>query len=221
MTTGLDELIRELRGALAAESWISRMHGRGPAEGFEERSALEWVKDPDEGGIGRPFSGAMWRLLGSPDSWGTVYLARASVQEISDRCHARHMNHQRPGDRYSVCARLTFRVVELGQPVSFAADRMSLELDVAEKLLTSSLTDAARWRAARLDDLRQGARVESSAETTPQEQFVLDHDNYEWERQKWEGIRESYHLPPWDIEWQRRMAQHSKYGCSRCERIAA
>ena len=218
----LDQLVLELRRELRQESWIGRLHGRGVAEGFnEELDAKGWVRSPDEGGIGRPFSGPMWRLLGSPDDWGTAYLARASVQEISDRCHGRHRpNHERPGDRYGLCARLTFRVVEMGQPVAFAAERMGLELEAAEGILTTALTHAANWRAKRLDDLRHAARVESH-DLIPQEQFIADHDSTEWERQKWEGIREGYHLPPWEIEWERRMAQHAKYGCSRCERIAA
>ncbi len=213
----LDALITELRSELNTESFLTRMHGRGVAEGLNDE--LIGRMTPDEGGIGRPFSRAMWRLLGSPDGWGTVYLARASVQEISDRCHALHMNHQRPGDRYSTCARLVFRVVEMGQPVSFAAAVM--ELPEADKLLLDALTHARQWRLRRLDDLRHGARVESSAETMPTEQFVFDHDNTEWERQKWEALREGYHLPPWDVEWERRLALHAKYGCARCSRVAA
>lgn len=219
--TRLSFLVSELRAALALESWIERLHGRGPAEDLDH-DAMGWVRSPDEGGIGRPFSGPMWRLLGSPDDWGTAYLARASLQEISDRCHARHWpHHNQPGDRFGTCARLVFRVVELQQPVTFAAERMGLDVDKAAETVVEMLTHARNWRHARLDDLRQAARVEVSAETTPQEQFVMDHDNYEWERQKWNGIREGYHLPPWPLEWERRMALHAKFNCSRCERIAA
>lgn len=215
-------LIAELRADLNEESFIERMHGRGPAEGLnEEFDAKGWVRSPDEGGIGRPFSRPMWRLLGSPDGWGTSYLARASIQEISDRCHARHTEHQRLGDRFGTCARLVFRVVEMAQPVSFAAERMGLDPDKAADILLKRLTEAAEWRHNRLDDLRQGARVEKSAEFIPQEQFIIDHDSTDWERQKWDALRDDYHLPPWDIEWERRLAQHAKYGCSRCERIAA
>ena len=221
--TQLDELVRELRRELRHESWMARLHGRGPAEGLnEELDAKGWVRSPDEGGIGRPFSRPMWRLLGSPDGWGTSYLARASVQEISDRCHGRHRpHHERPGDRYGLCARLVFRVVELAQPVSFAAERMGLEPDVAEDILGKALSHAAEWRRNRLDDLRQAAQVEKSAQFIPQEQFIIDHDSTEWERQKWDALREGYHLPPWEVEWERRLTQHAKYGCTRCERVAA
>lgn len=109
----------------------------------------------------------------------------------------------------------------MAQPVSFAAERMGLDPDVAEDILVKALTHAADWRRNRLDNLRQAARVERASEVIPQEQFISDHDSTDWERQKWDALRESYHLPSWEIEWERRMAQHAKYGCSRCERIAA
>lgn len=133
--------IAELRREYIGETPI-RLHGRGaPAQG---KDPAQW-EDGDEGGIGVPFSAAMLKLLGHRDWYGSSFLARESLLEVSDWCNARHPNHRRPGYSLPVCGLLLHLAVRLGQEPQDIVWLTQMPLYSVDSLLRHALEHAGAW----------------------------------------------------------------------------
>lgn len=70
----------------------------------------------------------------------------ASIYDASERCHARHLNHQRPGYSLSLCATMMEQVGNWGQEPEDLAWHFELPLARVEKMLLETLRHAYSWR---------------------------------------------------------------------------
>ncbi len=156
---GLRWLIIDLRRAfMYGDDVPDRIHQRYTSKApDDEVDAKGWPMDTDEGGVGLPFSAKMHRYLrtnagrSSSHQWDTgpdprSRPAMASIQDLSERCHARHFSHSRPGKVRSLCAEMLFQVGYLGQEPEDLAWLHGLPLDRVEKMLTDGLRHARSWR---------------------------------------------------------------------------
>lgn len=151
------------------------------AMGSDELDERGWPKDTDEGGVGPPFSSPMHRYLqtnaGPSDKhpWDTgpnprVRPAMASIQNESERCHAKHgENHYRPGYRRSLCAEMMFLVGAFGQEPEDLAWYFDLSLEKVESLLFGALRHARQWRE---DTEQKLSRVVGTEEPLPERRRV-------------------------------------------------
>jgi hypothetical protein len=149
--------IVDLRRAFHYET-PSRLHQQSTsAMGGDEVDERGWPKDADEGGIGPPFSSMWHRFLrtnagpSAKHQWDTgpnprVRPAMASVQNESERCHARHVTHRRPGYTRGLCAELMFQAGYLGQEPDDLAWHFDLSLEGVSALLLDALKHARLWR---------------------------------------------------------------------------
>lgn len=165
---GLHWLILDLRRALAAET-VSRLHAQaasGQGDPLGDRS------DTDQGGIGVPFSNAFHRWLGTSrgpskvQQWDRgpdpmIRPAMASILAESDRCHALHTSHARPGFARSLCSQLLFEVGVLGQEPEDLAWLHELPLEQVKHMLHAAL------KHARLNRIDAEARAMRSMEPMP------------------------------------------------------
>lgn len=149
--------IIDLRRALMMET-PSRLHQRSTSTNSgDELDDKGWPKDADEGGVGVPFSAAMhvylqtsagrsekhpWDLGPNPRNRP----AQASIQNESERCHACHTSHLRPGYTLSLCAEMMSQVGRLGQEPTDLAWHFGLPLAQVEKMLLETLKHARNWR---------------------------------------------------------------------------
>ena len=152
---GLRWYIVDLRRALIAES-PSRLHQEHTSKTDDEFDERGWPKDADEGGIGLPFSSQMHRFLRTdagrkqrrwdmgPDP--KVRPAMASIQDLSEWCHARHTTHLRPGYTRSLCSEMAFQVGYFGQEPSDLAWHFDLPLEQVERMLIGALRHARTYR---------------------------------------------------------------------------
>jgi hypothetical protein len=140
----LDCLIRRLRDELRAETPM-KLHARAVPV-LRDYDGIPTTAYPDEGGTGLPFSAAMHRYLGHPDSWGTSRMGMSSIIEVSDACASRHPQHRRPLFTRTVCGQLVFEVAYLGQSVDDVAWLHGLEKVQVEGMLRWALKHAAQWR---------------------------------------------------------------------------
>lgn len=156
---GLRWLIIDLRRAfLYTDDMPDRLHQRYTSKAADdELDSKGWPLYTDEGGVGLPFSADMHRYLrtnagrSSTHQWDTgpdprTRPAMASIQDYSERCHARHYSHSRPGKVRSLCAEMLFQVGYLGQEPEDLVWLHGLPLDRVEKMLTDGLRHARGWR---------------------------------------------------------------------------
>lgn len=152
-------LIIDLRRAfLYGDDVPDRIHQRYTSKSpDDEVDAKGWPMDTDEGGVGLPFSAKMHRYLrtnagrSSSHQWDTgpdprMRPAMASIADYSERCHARHTSHVRPGYSRSLCAEMLFQVGYLGQEPDDLAWLHGLPLEQVEKMLAEGLRHAREWR---------------------------------------------------------------------------
>ena len=154
---GLRWLIVDLRKAFHYET-PDRIHQQHTSKTpGDELDSKGWTAYPDEGGVGLPFSSRMHRYMRTnsqrwdrgPDP--SVRPAMASIQNESERCHARHTSHLRPGFTRSLCAEMMYQVAVYGQEPQDLAWRYDLELEQVEHMLLDALRHARSWR----DDIEQ------------------------------------------------------------------
>lgn len=149
---GLRWYIVDLRRAFRMEI-PGRLHQQHTSQSTsDELDDKGWAAYPDEGGVGLPFSAAMHRYLRSsshrwdrgPDA--ATRPASASVQEVSEWCHARHTTHLRPGYTLSLCGEMVSQAGRLGQEPEDLAWHFGLPLEQVERMLLEALRHAYRWR---------------------------------------------------------------------------
>ena len=139
----LHELLTELREEIAAESPLAlNSHAMSEQQGDDGPG--------DEGGIGRPLTSQMHRLLKHPDWWRGCFLGRESVLEVRDFCQARHPTHRMPGTTTSTCHRLVYITAVRGHTPLYAAMVSTLPAERAEILLLAALRHAKDWRHRQL-----------------------------------------------------------------------
>jgi hypothetical protein len=143
----LDCLIRRLRDELRAETPM-KLHARAVPV-LRDYDGIPTTAYPDEGGTGLPFSAAMHRYLGHPDSWGTSRMGMSSIIEVSEWCAPRHPTHRRPLFTRSLCSELAFQAGYLGQTVEDVAWLHGIRIEVVSGLLTAALRHAELWRIER------------------------------------------------------------------------
>ena len=164
----LEELIRELRMELRDEVPLKMTQHATPV--LRDWEGIPDSKDPDEGGVGPPFTAAFHRYLSGPDSWGTSRLAMLSIIEVSDWCAARHPVHRRPMFTRTLCAQLTFEAAYLGQELR---DLWWLHPDLSPSqiagMLEAALSHAAEWRA---DKFARWTKVPGAEEPLPERRRV-------------------------------------------------
>lgn len=177
---GLRWLIVDLRRAFRYET-PDRIHQRHTSKSpDDELDAKGWPTDADEGGVGLPFSAKMHRYLrtnagpSATHAWDCgpdprVRPAMASIQEISERCHARHTSHLRPGYSRSLCAEMAWQVGYLGQEPRDVAWHLHLPLEQMEKMLTESLRHAHSWR---MDTEQRLSRIAGTEAPMPERRRV-------------------------------------------------
>jgi hypothetical protein len=178
---GLRWLIVDLRRAFRYEI-PDRIHQQHTSKSpDDETDAKGWAAYPDEGGVGLPFSARMHRYLrtnagpSKTHRWDMgpdpkVRPAMAAVVNASERCHARHTNHLRPGYTRSLCAEMMLQVGYLGQEPKDIAWHFDLPLEQVEKMLTETLRHAYSWR---YDTEQRLSRIPGNEEPIPERARVM------------------------------------------------
>lgn len=178
--TALRALIIDIRKAFHYEV-PGRLHQQSTsAMSSDELDERGWPKDTDEGGVGPPYSSMMHRWLGTNSGpsdkhpWDTgpnprVRPTMASIQNESERCHARHTSHSRPGFSRSVCAEMMYLVGAYGQEPEDLAWYFDLPLEKVESLLFGALRHARQWRE---DTEQKLSRIVGTEEPLPERRRV-------------------------------------------------
>ena len=208
-------LIEDLRDELATEVPI-RLHEDRDL-GFESGGSRRGTNVPGRiGWTGLPFTRDFERYLGHAENYGYEFIAAGSVDEVGGWCRAHHPDHLGDKPTSSLCKRLVVAVVEMRQPLRFAAVQEGLTLFAARKYLVQALLHAKEFR-----DGKRVAAAHSDTVTAPSKDPIGDmlrrqHDEAR-ERLVWERMRLRHPiLSEWDKERERRQKEHRSLGCPRC-----
>jgi hypothetical protein len=171
----LSDLIAELRQELNDSKWF-RLHSRVVPSSPEAIQISRWDAETErwqpnwdqmlevlDTGNGMPLSRAAERFL---EGKGIDAVPQRSLEEIGWFCHSRHASHceldgclpQGLPARTPLCERITRRLVEFQQPVSFVAARFERPVAEVESLAVQALRHAQSWRHRELHRYMKAAR---------------------------------------------------------------
>jgi hypothetical protein len=230
MQADLIELIEDFRAELEAEL-PAQLHTTSGESGSDWRLVADQRRTNGHPATwtGLPFTAPFMRYLGHSDQYGAEFIAAAAMDEIRDYCRSHHdPSHFDAEPTTSLCRRLAVAVVEMRQPLSFIAAQEGIDRFLVHQHLLDVLRHAEKWRLNRRETIADRDTQAQAALDNPIAETLRRQHNEPYERRVWDRMRLRHKdwrgeplLPEWEVERERRFAQHRKLGCSECLQEAA